>query len=184
MEEKNVDSRQQEMIFHNLGRVVPNSIQIIEENHVSRTYEQGKPSTMLSVESDGALRRGDTTSLLEHNDKYTSLLNAYVEDFKNNSANKLKNKKILFVITMILFLGIPVCCLLLVTATLVCMALGYITVWESFPELIAALVSLLGTFMVIPKIITKYLFNKNEDKNLAKIIGKIQKYDTDIRGSL
>ena len=35
--------------------------------------------------------------------------------------------------------------------------------------------------MVIPKMITKYLFNEKEEEHLAEIISKIQEYDRDIR---
>ena len=51
--------------------------------------------------------------------------------------------------------------------------------WTSF-----IYVYMLGTFMVVPQMITKYLFNKKEEENLAAIISKIQKYDRDIRGDL
>lgn len=182
--DKNTTSSQQDMIFRNLEKALFISERVDEKNQTLPVYEQEKSLKMLSVESDDALRKGDTTSLLEHNREYTNLLIAYVKDFKNNSETKLKNKKTLFVITMILFAGIPLFCLLLIATSLICLAFGWITAWELVPEVIAALISLLGTFMAIPKIITKYLYNKNEDQNLAELIGKIQTYDRDIRGNL
>lgn len=182
--DKNNASSQQDMIFRNLGKALFISEKVDDKNQILPAYEQEKSLKMLSVESDDALRKGDTTSLLDHNREYTNLLIAYVEDFKNNSETKLKNKKTLFVITMILFAGISLFCLLLIAASLICLAFGWITAWELVPEVIAALISLLGTFMAIPKIITKYLYNKNEDQNLATLISKIQKYDRDIRGHL
>lgn len=104
-----------------------------------------------------------------------------MNDFKKNSIKKRKNKQILFVIAMILLLGIPIFSLLLISVTLVCLAVGWITALESLPELLTALTTLLGTFMVIPKMITKYLFNEKEEKHLADMISKIQDYDRDIR---
>lgn len=47
-----------------------------------------------------------------------------------------------------------------------------------------ALGSLLGTYILIPKMITGYLFNEKEEKYLSEIIGKIQDYDKDIRGRM
>ena len=65
-----------------------------------------------------------------------------------------------------------------------CLALGYIDVIESIPGLLASVLSLIGTFMAVPQMITKYLFNEKEEEHLAKIISKIQEYDRDIRGDL
>ena len=38
--------------------------------------------------------------------------------------------------------------------------------------------------MMIPKMITRYLFNKSEEEHLAEIIGKIQEYDKNIRNGM
>lgn len=55
---------------------------------------------------------------------------------------------------------------------------------RNFAGIIAALVSLIGTFMVVPQMITEYLFNKEEEQHLTNIISKIQEYDRDIRGGI
>lgn len=190
MEDQNGISGKQEVVYSNLGINLENSQSVAnvgsEFFQQQEEIRQNIQSTvnLLSVKSDEELHRGDTTSLLEHNQQYTALLNAYVKDFKRNSKSKIKNKKCVFTISMILLAGIPLFSLFLIAATLICLACGCITAIESLPELLAALASLLGTFMAIPKIITKYLFNKDEEDHLAVIINKIQDYDRDIRGRL
>ena len=38
--------------------------------------------------------------------------------------------------------------------------------------------------MILPKIITDYLFNKDEEKNMMQIIENIQKHDLTIRNDI
>ena len=140
--------------------------------------------TSVQIKSEQELQQGDTSSLLRHNQLYTRLLEAYVKDFENNSVSKLENKRKLFIIAMILLCVIPMTSLVIIGATLLCLANKWITALESISELITAMVAFISTFMVIPKMITKYLFNKKEEEHLANIIGKIQAYDKDIRGGL
>lgn len=178
-------SMQQGVVYSNLGVILEGNQSTVKiDNDSSQSSDAHSSKNLLSVKSDEELQRGDRSSLLEHNQQYTELLNAYVKDFKKNSENKIKNKQKVFVISMVLFAGIPVFSLILIAATLVSLCFGCITGLDALPELLAALTSLLGTFMAIPKIITKYLFNKNEETHLAEIINKIQDYDRDIRGRM
>ncbi len=137
------------------------------------------------IESDeGLLHKSDTSSLSKHNKQYTALLKAYVKDFMRNSKSKKKNKEDLFKIAKNLLIWVPIFSGLFIIAALCCLALNLIDVVESLPILFTALTSLLGTFMAVPQMITKYLFNEKEEENLATIISKIQEYDRDIRGDL
>lgn len=137
------------------------------------------------VNSDEALlHKSDTSSLSKHNKQYTALLKAYVKYFKLNSENKSKNKEELFSIAKGLLFWMPLCTVIFIFATLILLAIGIIDFLESLPGLFTALVSLIGTFMVVPQMITEYLFNKEEEKHLTDIIGKIQEYDRDIRGGI
>ncbi len=47
---------------------------------------------------------------------------------------------------------------------------------------IPPLVSLTTSFIIIPKIIAKYLFNIKEEKSMVEIINNLQKYDTALYG--
>lgn len=130
------------------------------------------------------LYKSDTSSLSEHNKQYTKLLKAYINYYKHNFKNKRDSQKILFKIAKGLLLGVPICTFLFLFLTLFFLAFGKIGVLESLPGLITALVSLIGTFMIVPQMITEYLFDKEEEKHLADIISKIQEYDRDIRESM
>ena len=136
------------------------------------------------LSEEALLHQSDATSLSQHNIQYTALLKAYVKDFERNSDNKRRNKEDLFKIAKMLLTWIPILDTILIFLTLVCLAWDRIDIFEALPGLFTAMTSLLGTFMVVPKMITKYLFNKNEEEHLANIISKIQEYDKNIREGL
>lgn len=154
-----------------------------EESLVERNLENINDDLRVKKD-DRLLYKSDTSSLSAHNQQYTELLRAYVFDFRENSNAKRKNKTSMFRIAKGLLIGIPAAIIMFLLLCLLCLALDKVTVIEILPEIVTALVTLLGTFMVIPQMITKYLFNKKEEENLALIIGKIQEYDRDIRGKL
>ena len=155
----------------------------IAQNLINQNTENISTDSQVLASSE-LLQKSDTSNLSAHNKQYTLLLQSYIDYFKNTSKDKSKNKKILFNISMILLVGIPVATILIMLIILYCLATNKIDVFESLPELIATLSTLFGTFMIIPKMITKYLFNKKEDEHLANIISKIQEYDKNIRDGL
>ncbi len=137
------------------------------------------------VVSDASLVYGsDISNLSEHNEQYTALLRAYVKDFEKNSKNKREKKEDIYKIAKVLLIGVPVFAFAYMFMALYFLAYNKISVLDTLPGLFTALTSLLGTFMVVPQMITKYLFNKKEEENLAKIIGQIQEYDKNIRGNM
>lgn len=162
-DEKKALKKDEELIKQNLKRI-----------HINQRIES----------DEGLLHKSDTSSLSKHNKQYTALLKAYVKDFIRNSESKKKNKEDLFKIAKNLLIWIPIFSGVFIFATLSCLAFNLIDVIESLPILFTALTSLLGTFMAVPQMITKYLFNEKEEENLAAIISKIQEYDRDIRGDL
>lgn len=154
-----------------------------DEEVIKRNMENLTES--MEVDSDQALlRRSDTSNLSEHNNQYTELLKAYVNDFKENSSQRRKNKQIMFWIAIILLIGITAAIVLFMYITLLCLVNDKMDVLETLPGLITAIATLLGTLKIIPQLITEYLFNKEEEKHLTEIISKIQEYDRDIRGEL
>ena len=136
------------------------------------------------VKSDKALYKSDTSSLSKHNKQYTVLLRAYVEDYRCNSVIKKMHKEDLFKIAKRLLIFIPILTIIYMFLTLFLLAYNKIDFLESLPGLFVALTSLIGTFMVIPQMITEYLFNKSEEEHLSNIISKIQEYDRNIRDGL
>lgn len=141
-----------------------------------------KPSEIRRIKSDESLlHQSDTSNLSKHNEQYTALLKAYVESFECNAKSKQKNKEILFKIAKNLLVYIPIASGFFVTLTGICLVFGWIDVIESISWLFTSVLSLIGTFMAVPQMITKYLFNEKEEEHLVQIISKIQEYDRDIR---
>lgn len=135
-------------------------------------------------EEKDLLHGSDASSLSKHNELYTTLLKAYIDDFILNSENKRNNKRELFKISKQLLLLVPTLTMIVVLLVVVCLAKDRLGIVETIVTLISALTTLLGTLLIIPKMITKYLFNKKEDEYLANIIEKIQDYDSKIREQL
>lgn len=155
-----------------------NSKKIVSQNIESIMYAPQIKSY------EALLHNSDTSSLFEHNKQYTALLKAYVKDFEQNSIEKKKNKKQLFKIAKGLLIFAPLFTVLYMFITLGCLVFQKIDLLETLPGLFTALASLIGTFMVVPQMITNYLFNKKEENHLYEIISKIQEYDKEIRGGL
>lgn len=150
------------------------------KNLISKNLERIRG--IQQVKSDNELLyNSDMSSLSEHNYQYTLLLCAYVQDFLENSAKKRKHKEDMFQIAKEMLRYVPVATLCFAVVTLICLVYDTIDALEAMPGVCVALSTLLGTFMVIPKMITKYLFNKREEEHLKEIIGKIQEYDRNIR---
>ena len=110
----------------------------------------------------------------DHDNAYTAILDAYVDNLKKTMERKRTFKTWFFAIS----------CFLLVS---VFWALVY-TIWLSSKKpatdilewcsaVLPALGSFLTVFIVIPKIIAEYLFNLEEEKYMSEIIKNIQDYD-------
>lgn len=137
------------------------------------------------IKSDNQLLySSDASSLYEHNQQYSKLLCAYVFNFEKIIKNKRINREKVFQISKGLLIGIPVATFTFMFATLILLAFNKIDFLETLPGMFTAIVSMIGSFMVIPKMITKYLFNKKEEEYLSNIISKIQEYDRNIRRGL
>ncbi len=130
------------------------------------------------------LRANDATNLTAHNDKYTELLGTYVENFRLVSEAKRSNKESLFKVAKAILIWIPIVTFVVIILSLVLVAAGAMTAVEAIPGLATALGTVVGTFLLIPQMITGYLFNEKEEEHLQTIISKIQEYDRDIRGGL
>ncbi len=140
------------------------------------------PQRQMIASDNQLLYSSDTTNLSEHNKQYTRLLKAYVDNFEKSFKEKQEAKKKLLWIAIALLVGIPVCTMIITCATLYCMVRGEATALEVWPGLLVASGALIGTYMVIPKMVTGYLFHTQEECHLAEIISKIQDYDKEIRG--
>lgn len=130
--------------------------------------------------NDENLKNNDRENLSFHNEQYTKLLKLYVENFRKISAKKYEDRADIFQIATWLILFVPSVMFIFIGIFLYLIYKG-IDVMQLLPVILTALTTVVSSLFVILKIITEYLFDKNEESNLAKIISKIQKYDSKIR---
>ena len=127
----------------------------------------------LLVKSDARFNK--ETAKDKHENAYTTILDAYAENIEKT----LKTKRLLK--AMVFWLAFA----LLSIVFLLLVFLLFWLVWkkpftglkEWCTVIIPALVSFLTVFFVIPKIITEYLLNSEEEKYMSEIIKNIQNYD-------
>ena len=111
----------------------------------------------------------------DHEQAYTKILDAYADNIHRTLKTKRLFKAMVFWLAFALL-------------ALVFILLVFLLVWSIWKKpftgvkewctvIIPALVSFLTVFFVIPKIITKYLFNSEEEKYMSEIIKNIQSYD-------
>lgn len=114
-------------------------------------------------------------SMLEHSGKYTDILDIFITNSRETSEQKLRFKKHFFYFS-IFSLGFVT--LLFIVLSIFIFATGTNeTNVGALSTLGTTFVSLLSMYIIIPKIIAKYLFNRKEDKNMITIIKSIQNYD-------
>lgn len=137
-------------------------------------------SSYKEVNSDKELLRdSDTFSMKLHNRQYDELLSCYVCNTKDSFKAKQLYKKIFFWLSIGILVFIVI---LLIFTTVVC-------IFKKFEVsvigiLIPVATSFLTVFIVIPQLITKYLFNEMEEENMSKMVGNIQQMDIEIRKNL
>ena len=110
-----------------------------------------------------------------HTEAYGDILKEYANNLIENNIIKRKNNKAMFIIS----------CILLCTSFLAVIIIPIIIIFDSkatdayekIIEFIPTVITFLTSFMVIPKIITNYLFNKDEEKYMTQIITNTQKFD-------
>jgi len=131
------------------------------------------------VNSDEQLEHNDNNSMKKHNAHYDDLLGHYVKNIINTQKEKNLHKKVFFGIIC----GVLVAISLLF---IIIMILCSVKVIEDniLQIIVSSSLSFLATFIILPQIITNYLFNAEEEKNIASIIKNIQDYDKEIRKNL
>lgn len=134
------------------------------------------------------LHKSDIDAVQSHTISYSSLLQNYTKHIDDTLKFKRFAKKVFFwivtvtlVMSMVSFIG-TICYI-------------YFGIIRSDKELTDYLVTIvtslsasLGAFIssiiVIPKIVAKYLFNRDEENNISTIVSNMQQYDKDIRDRL
>lgn len=111
----------------------------------------------------------------QHETAYTKILDAYAENIAETLKKKRCYKTRIFWLSYILLSGVAILLVVLLCVLIWKKPLTGVAEWCSV--VIPALVSFLTVFFIIPKIITEYLFNAEEEKYMSEIINNIQNYD-------
>lgn len=135
-------------------------------------------------EGNQRLWSDDINAVIEHNKSYSNILKSYSESLKISSELKIQFKKDFFY----------QCCLILGLVVLVLVGVVVWTIFRilTYPEIqfntygiTTVLATLAGTFLtsfiVLPYVISKYLFNTEEEKHLMKVLKIIKAYDLHVR---
>ncbi len=139
--------------------------------------------TLLSIYSSNDLphSQNDEAQLDERNIIYTKLLSIY-SDYLSSSIKSKENYKKRITITLLIILGgISFGCMVLYFLVLntneVDKATNYFSMFTIFA-------SFIGTIIIIPMHIVKYVFNENEIQQIGDVIKNIQLYDKAVREDL
>lgn len=141
-------------------------------------------SSSNKIKNDDDLRQTDIGSLGRHISDYDNILRNYA----NHVDKTLKHKRTM----KIIFFGISVftmfSCILIVGLCIFHLLKNILDdgfdILDYIAPTVTAITSFLTVYIIIPKIIAKYLFNSKEDDAMKNIIASIQDYDKYIRDSL
>lgn len=153
-------------------------------NETTRNMLFDNPTT--PINNDDELKKCDSEAMKNHSDEYTKLLKAYVKNVEATLKDKRAHKWVFFIFS-VLVLGAITYTLGMVIYYVYISSINdtnFIVDINIISLLTTVLISFLTTFIVIPNIITNYLFNIEEEKNMSTIIKNIQEYDSNIRSKM
>lgn len=111
-------------------------------------------------------------------ESYTNILSAYCNYLIENNNKKTKNKKIVFWVSLAMLL---ISFLVTFASPIYLYIVGFTNDSTAYIiTILPILISFVTSFMIIPNIITNYLFNKEEEKYMTEIVTNTQKFDYDI----
>jgi len=142
---------------------------------------------MVAVNNDDKLKtlhQEDIFHLIQHDKSYSLILETYTDNIKNSLEFKVEAKKYFFYFSLFVLISCTVLMFGIIAET--CCMLYYDTLTAKVVDILAIVVlpcvlTFLSVFIVIPRIIASYLFNKNEEDSLSEIIKNMQKNDQKIR---
>ena len=146
----------------------------------TNSYKAFDFARALAKLQDGRLVKSDSrfnkeTPKAKHENAYTTILDAYAENITETLKTKRLFKAMVFWLAFILLALVFILLVVLLVWSIWKKPFTGIKEWCTV--IIPALVSFLTVFFVIPKIITEYLFNSEEEKYMSEIIKNIQTYD-------
>ena len=147
-----------------------------------KLFHQFLKNVYSDISSDDELQNDDRIRMKERNKKYSEVLDAYVSNTKKVLWIKLVFRVIFLLVSMGALVGIfVVFCAVLWWAANGKIEAGYL---ETVVTIISSMAAMMTVFIVLPKIMTKYLFDVEEEKNIYNIVKQIQDYDQVIRENL
>ena len=117
--------------------------------------------------------------IIVRDEKYSQLLDHFVDITKRRNDSKERNKWFFFWILMamlVLFGGVSS-----LTVIIVLLKADTEQIVRSVPALVTAIAGFASTVIAIPLTITKYLFSTDEDKYITTIISHTQEHDLSSR---
>lgn len=121
-------------------------------------------------------KKSQNEQIIEREKLFNNFLKEYTHTFKEKSNQKKILKYIFFGCVMFILVGVPVISFIFVIKA------------DNTIELITTVLGSLGefitAFIILPKIIAKYLFDKEEDTNLTNLIIKMQDYNLSSKNKL
>ena len=128
--------------------------------------------------------QGDILAVAQHNESFTKILEAYSKNLNASSEQKILFKKVFF----------GLCCGILLLTFLMIVAVIFIVIYMIFRYQhldfnINGIHTILGvlagafltTFIVLPYVISQYLFNTKEESNMMQIVNLIKEHDLQLR---
>ena len=147
-----------------------------------KLFHQFVKNVYSDISSDDELQNDDRIRMKERNKKYSEVLDAYVSNTKKVLWIKLVFRVIFLLVSMGALVGIfVVFCAVLWWAANGKIEAGYL---ETVVTIISSMAAMMTVFIVLPKIMTKYLFDVEEEKNIYNIVKQIQDYDQVIRENM
>lgn len=120
----------------------------------------------------------------KYTDAYIEILNTYKKYLLASTDEKLKLKnnffdliKKIMLITVSVFAGVIIFSLIILGMMVYRKNNSIQIIAGSITAIISSFVTVILTIFKLPQIIAEYLFNKNEDEQMGKIIENIQKYE-------
>ncbi|MCI9141251.1 MAG: hypothetical protein HFH87_01355 [Lachnospiraceae bacterium] len=135
-----------------------------------------------TVKSDEQLKNDDRFRMTERNGKYSELLEAYTTNTKRSLLIKVSFR----IIFLLVSIGVLVGTFVVFCVTIWCILTNKVEAAyiETIVSILSVMVSMVTVFIVLPKIMTKYLFDIEEEKNMYNVVKQIQDYDQVIRENL
>lgn len=134
--------------------------------------------------NDEDLTNTDRGSMTKHSGEYDKLLSAYTSHIEKTLTSKRRMKFWFYLISIIVLIVSTLTLIICVIYTIDGINNSNLGLLDYIPSCATALLSFLTVYIVIPKIIAKYLFNSHEEDVMKDIVTSIQEYDKQIRKKL